>query len=161
MMAVTEKRGEWYWIDFRFGGRRYRQSLKTHDPTVAETVAGGVKHTLMLLEQEALQIPEGADIVSFVLSGGRAVKSCESNGHSKEPTTLAQLKEKYIEALSIGAVELSSMKTIQMHLRHFIKTLGARFRIGGLTLNDLQGHVNARASKKGIRGRKLSAITLR
>jgi len=160
-MAVTEKRGEWYWIDFRFGGRRYRQSLKTHDPTVAETVAGGVNRTLMLLEQEALQIPEGADIVSFVLSGGRAVKSCESNGHLKEPTTLAQLTEKYLETLSIGAVEQSSLKTIQMHLQHVIKTLGGRFRIGGLTLNDLQGHVNTRATKKGIRGRKLSAMTLR
>src|SRR5262249_43447034 len=62
---------------------------------------------------------------------------------------------------SIGAVEQSSLKTMQMHLRHFIKTLGARFQVGGLTLNDLQGHVNARAKKKGIRGRKLSAMTLR
>ena len=160
-MAVTEKRGEWYWIDFRFGGKRYRQPLKTQNPTIAESVAGGVNRTLMLLEQEALQIPEGADIVSFVLSGGRTAKSPESNGHAKEPTTLAQLEEKYIETLSIGAVEQSSLKTMQMHLRHFIKTLGARFRIGRLTLNDLQGHVNARATKKGIRGRKLSAMTLR
>ena len=160
-MAVAEKRGEWYWIDFRLGGKRYRQPLKTQDPTIAESVAGGVNRTLMLLEQEALQVPDDADIVSFVLSGGRAVKPTESNGHSKEPTTLAQLEEKYIETLSIGAVEENTLKTMQMHLRHFIKTLGARFLIGGLTLNDLQGHVNTRARKKGIRGRKLSAMTLR
>jgi len=160
-MAVAEKRGEWFWIDFRFGSKRYRQPLKTQDSTVAETVAGGVNRTLMLLEQEALQIPEGADIVSFILSGGRAVKSPESNGHAKEPVTLAQLQEKYFETLSIGAVEESSLKTMQMHLRHFIKTLGARFHVGGLTLNDLQGHVNTRAKKKGIRGRTLSAMTLR
>src|SRR5262245_56552304 len=120
-MAVAAKRGEWYWIDFRFGSKRYRQPLKTQDSTIAETVAGGINRTLMLLEQEALQIPDGADIVSFILSGGRAVKSLESNDHSKEPLTLEQLKEKYIETLSIGAVEQSSLKTMQMHLRHFIK----------------------------------------
>jgi integrase len=160
-MAVAEKRGDWYWIDFRFAGKRYRQPLKTQNPTVAETVAGGVNHTLMLLEQEALQIPEGADIASFVLSGGRAVKSPESNGQTKEPFTLAEFKEKYIETLSIGAVEQSSLNTMQMHLRHFLKTLGTRFRIGGLTLNDLQRHVNTRAAQKGIRGRKLGAMTLR
>jgi integrase len=160
-MAVAEKRGEWFWIDFRFGSKRYRQPLKTQNPRIAETVVGGVNRTLMLLEQEALQIPDGADIVSFILSGGRAVKSPASNGHAKEPLTLAQLKEKYIETLSIGAVERNSLKTVQMHLRHFIKTLGARFQVGKLTLNDLQEHVNARAKKKGFRGRKLSAMTLR
>jgi hypothetical protein len=48
-----------------------------------------------------------------------------------------------------------------MHLRHFITTLGARLQVGRLTLNDLQEHVNVRAKKKGIRGRKLSAMTLK
>lgn len=160
-MAVAEKRGDWYWIDCRFGGKRYRQPLKTQDSTIAENVAGGVKRALMLLEQKALQIPEGADVASFILSGGRAVKPPESNGQCKELLTLGQLKEKYIETLSIGAVEDSSLKTMQMHLRHFLKTLGVRFVVGGLTLNDLQGHVNERAIKKGLRGRKLSAVTLR
>src|SRR5262249_17328720 len=45
-------------------------------------------------------------------------------------------------------------------LRHFAGTLGERFHVQVLTLDDLQKHVNARATKK-YRGRPLSPVTLR
>jgi hypothetical protein len=53
-MAFAEKRGDWYRIVFRFGGKRYRQTLDTGDEAVADSVVGGVKRTLMLLEQRVL-----------------------------------------------------------------------------------------------------------
>ena len=160
-MAIAEKRGDWYWIDFRFGGQRFRQTLKTKDESVASNVVGGVERTLMLLDQQASQIPEGADVVSFILSGGRTVKMLEAKEAVKVGVTLEQLKEKYVETLAIGAIEENSLYTVQMHLRHFIKTLGARFVMQKLTMNDLQEHVNTRAKAKGIKGRKLSPVTLR
>jgi hypothetical protein len=33
-----------------------------------------VERTIMLIEQRALQIPEGTDVMTFILSGGQAAK---------------------------------------------------------------------------------------
>src|SRR5438477_9436577 len=83
-MAFAQKRGEWYRVVFHFNGKRYRKCLKTQNEEAAEAVAGGVKRTLMMLEQGLLQIPPRADIVSFILSGGHEVKQVKeptANGH--------------------------------------------------------------------------------
>ena len=160
-MAIAEKRGEWYWIDFRFGGQRFRQTLRTKDETVATNVVGGVERTLMLLEQEALQIPDGADVASFILSGGRTVKMSAEKEPVKVGVTLEQMKEKYVETLAIGSIEANSLYTLKMHLGHFIKTLGCRFTMQKLGMSNLQDHINTRSKAKGIKGRKLSPVTLR
>ena len=47
-----------------------------------------------------------------------------------------------------------------MHLGHFVTTLGERFDVQALTLEELQRHVDKRA-KKRYRGRPLSPVTLR
>ncbi len=161
-MAFAEKRGEWYRIVFRYNGKRYRQTLDTEDPTVADSAVCGVKRTLMLLEQKALHIPAGADVLSFILSGGQITEAPKPNGHVvTEPTTLASLKERYTETLSVGAVEESSLNTLTMHLRHMERTVGARFQLDALTLNHLQEHVIRRTKSKGMRGRPLSPVTIR
>src|SRR5437762_10910375 len=84
IMAFAEKRGDWFRIVFRFGGTRYRHTLKTNDAEVADSVAGGVKRTLMLLEQRALRIPEGGDVLSFVLSGGQILNAPQTSGHEND-----------------------------------------------------------------------------
>lgn len=61
---------------------------------------------------------------------------------------------------SAGALEENSLATVRMHLGHFEETLGARFRLDGLTLARLQEHVDRRARKK-YRGRPLSPTTLK
>ena len=66
-MAFAEKRGDRYRIVFRFGGKRYRQTLDTGDEAVADSVVGGVKRTLMLLEQRVLKIPDDGDVLTFVM----------------------------------------------------------------------------------------------
>jgi hypothetical protein len=73
-MAFAEKRGDWYRIVFRFGGKRYRQTLDTGDEAVADSVVGGVKRTLMLLEQRVLKIPDDGDVLTFVMSNGQLTK---------------------------------------------------------------------------------------
>ena len=124
-------------------------------------MAGGVNRTLMLIEQRALHVPDDADVVTFVLSGGQKVKKVgeERIEVRAEPVTLEWLKKKYIDTLAIGAVEENSLQTVDMHLRHFVKTLGASCRLQELTLMRLQEHVNKRAQADGIRGRKLSPTT--
>lgn len=84
----------------------------------------------MLIEQRALHVPDDADVVTFVLSGGQQVKKAGEERKEvvpAEPVTLERLKKKYIDTLSIGAVEENSLNTVDLHLRHFVKTLGATF----------------------------------
>lgn len=35
-MAFAEKRGDWYRVVFRLGGKRYRHNLKTEERAVAD-----------------------------------------------------------------------------------------------------------------------------
>ena len=74
-MAYVEKRGDNFRIVFHLGGQRYRHALTTCDVSVAKSVVGGVERTIMLIEQCALHIPQGVDVMTFILSGGQTAKS--------------------------------------------------------------------------------------
>ena len=139
-MAFAQKRGDRYRVVFQFQGKKYRKSLKTDKAGVAEAVVGGVKRTLMMLEQGLLHIPDGANILTFVLSGGQDVKlpATASEPEASEVTTLDQLKTQYVEAVSVGAMEENSLNTVKMHLKHFVGILGVDFPLSGLKLAHLQ-----------------------
>ena len=111
----------------------------------------------MLIGQGALRVPDGGDVVNFVKNGGRVE---EQVAPPPERLSFAALRDAYLALHSRGAMEGNSLETVKMHLRHFAGTLGERFHVQGLTLDDLQKHVNARATKK-YRGRPLSPVTLR
>lgn len=163
-MAFAQKHGDRFRVVFHFGGRKYRKGLKTDKEDVAEAIVGGVKRTLMMLEQGLLQMPDGADVLSFILSGGQEAKVPEQKVKTEEreaPATLQQLRDQYTETMGIGAIEKNSLDTVTMHLRHIIKTLGARFVLPDLTLGHLQQHVNRRAKAKGLHGKRLSPTTIR
>jgi hypothetical protein len=100
-MPYIEKRGGNYRIVFHLAGKRYRHALKTSDESVANSVIGGVERTIMLIEQRALQIPEGADVGAFILSGGQVAKPLIAEPPDEEPAklqpvTLEQLRDKYV-----------------------------------------------------------------
>jgi hypothetical protein len=58
-------------------------------------------------------------------------------------------------------MEDNSLGTVRMHLKHFVKTLGADFPIQTLTLTHLQDHVERRAKKKGHFKKPISPVTLK
>src|SRR5262249_49434408 len=60
-----------------------------------------------------------------------------------------------------GALEPNSLYTIEIHMRHFRKTLGERFQAVRLKQIDIQTHVPRRLKQKGIHGRKISPATVR
>jgi hypothetical protein len=157
-MASLELRNQTYRVVFLNRGKKYGYSLDTGDADIAEALRGGVEKTLMLVGQNALQVPNGADIVSFVKNGGKVEQP--PAGPPPERLTFAALREAYLEAHSAGAMEDSSLGTIRMHLRHYAESLGERFHVQDLTLDDLQRHVNRRAAKK-YRGKPLSPVTLK
>jgi integrase len=156
-MATVERRNNRFRLIFYHLGRRYAARLKTANEREAEAIAGSVERTLQLLQQRVLVLPEGADLVTFVLSGG---KQAEKPKPPPKPLTLGELRDLYVAAHSLGAMEANSLQTVRMHLNHVVTTLGAQFAVAKLTLEDLQRHVERRARKR-YRGRPLSPVTLR
>jgi integrase len=156
-MASLELRNQTYRVVFMYAGKKYGYSLDTGEQDVAEALRGGVEKTLMLIGQGALRVPDGADLVAFVKNGGKVE---EPSAPPAERLTLAALRDGYLAAHAQGAMEANSLDTVKMHLRHFAGTLGERSHVQGLTLDDLQKHVNGRARKK-YRGRPLSPVTLK
>jgi integrase len=155
-MASLELRNQIFRVVFMHAGRKYGYSLDTGDRPTAEALRGGVEKTLMLIEQKALRLPDGADVVSFVRNGGRI----EEEAKPTPPLPLSQFTEQYLDTHGQGAMEENSLATIRIHLGHFKETLGERFSLRGLTLADLQEHVNRRMKKK-YRGKPLSPATLK
>jgi hypothetical protein len=149
-MAFLEKRGSRFRVIFRHAGRRYTHTLKTTDEGIASGLKGGIEKTLMLLDQKVLKVPEGVEVLSFVVSNGQveqpAVKPAEeANGTAPKDITLRELKDRYLHTHGAGAMEKNSLDTASMHLRHFIKTFGVNFHVQTLTMAKLQEHVNRRA----------------
>jgi len=70
-MATIEQRNQRFRVIFYFAGRRFTASLATTNRGEADAVAGSVERTLMLLTQGVLSVPQGADFLAFVLSGGK------------------------------------------------------------------------------------------
>jgi integrase len=165
-MAFLEKRGNRFRVIFRYDGRRYTHALATEDEGIAQGLIGGIEKTLMLLDQKVLKVPDGVEILSFIVSNGHVDQSpsqCTdiTNATVREGITLGELKGDYVQAHSAGAMEKNSLDTVAMHLRHFIKTFGVNFPLQALSLAKLQEHVNRRAKRKGIRNRPLSPTTIR
>src|SRR5260370_34662099 len=104
-------------------------------------MAGRVERTLSPIEEGVLDVPDGVDFVTFVLSGGKKAEK------PKPPTvrSLGELKQRYLDAHSSGTIEKNSLDTIRMHLGHFAETLGDSFPIQTPSLEHLQQHVERRA----------------
>ncbi|HEY7425275.1 MAG TPA: hypothetical protein VH682_13670 [Gemmataceae bacterium] len=144
-------------VCFRFRGRSYKKSLKTTNRQDAEIILGGVMRTLLRLEQNLLELPPDADILTFVLSDGKQAEKPSL----PQVISLQDLIDGHTAACSVGAMEENSLDTTKMHLRHFVATFGKGFAVGSLKLADLQRHVEWRAKKRGIRKRLLSPTTIR
>ena len=156
-MAALELRNKTYRVVFMYAGKKYAYSLETGESDMAEALRGGVEKTLMLMGQGLLKLPEGADVINFVKVGGKVEEIAPP---VIERLSLKKLITGYLESHANGAMVQNSLATVRMHLGHFTTTLGERYEVQSLSLQDLQRHVDKRA-KKRYRGRPLSPVTLR
>ncbi|MGE0529460.1 MAG: tyrosine-type recombinase/integrase [Bdellovibrionales bacterium] len=155
-MPSLELRSTHYRLVFRFRGKKYSHTLKTNNRHQAEILLGGVEKTLWRLEQGLLELPLGADIVSFVLTDGKVSHKPEQ----AKVLTLETLCNQFQNQLPLGAMEENSLATLLLHLKHFERILGTRFNIGDLKLEQLQNYVQQRSQEQ--RGNKLiSPVTIR
>ncbi len=141
----------YYRIRFRYGGRPFKRSLKTHDRIEAEGVLGRVRETIRLLERGRLEMPPDADPGKFIVSDGKL------NGKPlvSKPLSLAELFALYLEKLPAGAKEESTLQGEVIHHNHLLRHLKAATIASTLAVSDLQAYVQKRLRdrhhKKGIR----------
>lgn len=156
-MASLELRNKIYRVVFVHGGKKHGFTLDTGDRRTAEALLGGVEKTLMLMNQGILRMPQGCGLTDFVRSGGQPTRPPESIPNDM---TVGECRDRYLAAHGTGAMEVNSLATVRMHLGHFVRTLGERFPLRALGVNDLQQHIDQRR-KKRYRGRLLSPVTLK
>src|SRR5262245_36659862 len=153
-MATLQLRNGSYRVLFCHRDRRHSFTVGRVDRREAELAAANVERILLRVEQGLLAVPPGDDIVGFVRRDGRPAPA-DRPAANPPAITLGQLRERYLSAHGNGAIESSTLKTARTHLDHVLSTLGADFRLDGLSTPDLQRHVDRRSKAKGRRGRPL------
>lgn len=159
-MAWLELRGKTYRINFWYASRHYSRSLKTGDHGKAEATKLRLEETLSDLERGRLVLSNDADLLTFLLSDGKQTQR-PKDVQMPQNLPLGELRDRYIETHSNGAMEANSLDTVCLHLKHFVASLGDKFPIQTLGFSHLQGHIDRRAKKKGHHQKKISPITLR
>ena len=142
-MASKHKRGETWWVKFRFGGTQVFRSLKTGDQREAVRLVSQIERTLHDLETGRLILPEDADLYQFVLSDGR---------HAHRPTapkkaiTMSDLWAAY-DANQYGQKERATQTTEAVHRGHLTRFYGDDKAIKSFTPGDITAYVASRANK--------------
>jgi integrase len=155
-MASLEKRPHGFRVVFMFRGEKHARSLQTKDPKQAKSTLARMEDTLRRIELGTLQVPDGADIATFLLSDGNLA----AKPRNEKPTTLTQIFDEYFANLPAGANEATTIDGMRLHQRHLERLLGAEFHVQRLTVSDLQGFIEKRSKEKGIRG-NVTATTIK
>jgi integrase len=156
-MASLEKRGGKFRIIFRLAGRKYARALKTPDPRAARAAVARLEDNLRRVELGTLDLPDDVDVVTYLLSDGKSA----SRPNVARVRTLEELCEAFFASLPSGSVEDSTIKGMQIHVRHLQAILGCDFPVQSLRLDDLQRYVETRSYDDGLRGRAVTGTTIK
>ncbi len=143
-MAGIELRNGRYNIIVRFGGKRFVRSLKTSDHDKALGRKLRVEENVQLIESGRLQLPAGADLMTFLLSDGKLSKKPVA----KASLSLSALFTDFFERLPTDTLEATTIATMKIHQGHLERELGKRFVVQDLTQDDLQKYVTKRSKQK-------------
>jgi integrase len=155
-MAGLEERGGRYNIILHFGGKRFVRSLKTTDQDEALSRKLRVEENVRLVASGRLQIPDGADVATFLLSDGKLTEKPVA----KTSLSLSQLFTNFFDTLPEGSLEQSTIDVMQIHRRHLERIIGKRFCVQKLSHNDLQEFVRKRSRDK-TRSGTVTGTTIR
>ena len=156
-MATLEKRGDQHRIVFWIHGERFSRSLKTSNKKTARAALARLEDNLSRYEQGLLSPPDNADIVTFLLSDGKA------NGKPSPPPirTLDELLNDYFDNIPQASIEATTIAGMKIHASHLRRPLRRNFPIRSLQAADLQRYIDGRAEDKGLRGRSVSPATIK
>lgn len=150
MRCFPRKVGATWHCYFECRGVRYSSSLRTTDEKEAEIRMAPIMDTLYRVERGSLEIPEGADVKSFIVSGGKAtakVKRPSQSGDDAKPLGLGELFDSYFKGLTRDAKAAGSIKTERIHTGHLRKMIGENRAADDLALDAIQKYVDRRARK--------------
>src|SRR5262245_27027307 len=99
-----DKRTGNYKLGIRIGNRKVRRSLETTDRADAVAIRIKVEETLRAVERGWTSVPEGADPIDFLISGGKVPQKLEL----PRTLTLKALFEDYFGSLPDGCLEPST-----------------------------------------------------
>lgn len=150
-----KNKGSWR-ISFRLGERRFNRSLKTMSKQEAETRQTRLEENIRFVESGRLQIPNGADVATFLLSDGKLTTKIQP----KLSLTLSGLFVSFFDSLPDETLEDSTLYGMKIHRRHLERIIGKNFVVQYLTLDDLQKYVNRRSKEKGSRGGTVGRNTI-
>jgi integrase len=146
-MASLQKKGDSYYCQFCYHGRRHTFTVGAVEESEAENKARQVDYLLMRLKQRLIVLPDGTDIVTFVEHDGKPPDIGPMLA-PRQAVTLSHLKDRYLTTHANGTIEVNSLDTCRLHLNHFARALGDGFPIGELSLAKMQEYVNRRAEAK-------------
>lgn len=141
-MAALQLRAGSYRVLFRYLGQQHQVSIGEVPESEAFQWKIRIEHLLMRLKQHLLEIPPGCTIVQFMQHDGKPPAALSTA--IRRDTTFAELRDKYVETFSNGAIEANTLYTVKIHLNHLQETLGKRFLLSGLSMASLQKHIDRR-----------------
>jgi integrase len=161
-MASIQKKGDSWYCQFLYRGKRHTFTIGKVDDEEAETKANQVDYLLMRIRQGLLTVPPGTNIVLFLQRDGKPPENVvPTDLVATEELTLGGLRDRYLETHENGNLEQTTIDGMYTHFRHLVATLGERFPIHELGMADLQQHIDRRAKMKGVKGGKLSPATIK
>ena len=110
MASIQQDPSGNYHVSFRFGGKRFKRSLKTKIHQKAEAAASHIEENIRLIEAGRMTLPEDADIPTFLMSDGRLRKKVKT----KESIRLGALLDRFKAESPEGAFEPTTLKTTAM-----------------------------------------------
>ncbi len=156
-MAWLEKKGQRFLLVFRLNGSRYKKLLDLTDRREAEAITAKVERRLEMLERGEWQLPDPSHVADSLI-GELAPRPVVPLPQGK---TLGALIDEYIPSVSTGCLESNTVATLTIHLNHVRQVMGRTLRVESITFAALQKYVDTRSKARGIRGKPLSAATLR
>ena len=103
-MASLQKKGDSYYCQFCYHGRRHTFTVGAVEESEAENKARQVDYLLMRLKQRLIVLPEGTDIVTFVEHDGKPPDIGPTLSDAPCPAvTLGHMKDRYAGAALLAA----------------------------------------------------------
>jgi integrase len=138
-------------IFFRLGGVQYNRVEPVESERHADRLIAQVEEMILDVERGKVVIPEGVDVKTFIMTGGKVQRPIEKVEPEPPPpvATLAVVLDVYFDTLTKGSKATSSLVTERVHAKHFKRLIGAGFRFDAISLAVAQKYVDKRA-KEGV-----------
>jgi len=143
-------------VCFRFNGRRFKRSLRTRLQRKADAAASHIEENIRLIESGRMDLPDDADIPTFLMSDGKRAKRPAPTSH----LTIGNVFDQYRQSLPDGSLDPMTLEIAAIHIRHLKRHLGSSTRLQSLTPKHLQNYITTRSKAPGRNG-KLTATTIK